>query len=334
MRSQLIRPALLAVRAAGGDADGLRGRFGLPPSAEDDPDAVLALPDFGAFLEAAAAEARQPSLGLRLAEAAQTGTFGVAEYACRTAPDVGEALRRLGRYIALLNDLVRIDVTPAADGAVVVEQRVPGQPLALGRHANEFFVAVVIVSIARLTGARCGARRVWLAHPDPTDREALMTICGTRDLRVGAEANGIAIDAAVLERGLVSADANLHRIMGGQAERALRERSDVSSGRARVRQAMREHLDAGTPTLASTAARLGMSARTLQRRLTGDETTFQIELDSVRAQLAEVYLADAGLSLGEIAFLLGYADLSAFGRAYRRWTGASPAEARRGVSGR
>lgn len=333
MCSQLVRPALAAVRRARGDVDALRERFGLSPSAEQDADAVLPLSDFIDFFEAAAVDAREPSLGLRLAERAETGTFGVAEYACRTAPDLGEALRRLTRYIALLNDLVRIEMVSGIDDVIEIQQRVPGHPLALGRHANEFFVAFVVLSIARLTGAPCHARHIWLAHPEPTDVGALGQICGTRSIRTGAEANGLALDADVVGRSLTSADANLHRIMEAHAERAMRERGQTSSERGSIRQTIREQLDAGTPTLDSTAHRLAMSPRTLQRRLTADGTTFQAELDSVRSQLAEVYLGNPRLSLGEVAFLLGYADLSAFGRAYRRWTGKSPAEARRDAIG-
>lgn len=335
MRSQLIRPALAAVRRAGGDVAGLRRRFGLPASAESDPDAVLPLSELDAFFQAAAELAKQPSLGLHLARAAETGTFGVAEYACRTAPDAGEALRRATRYIALLNDVVQIELSrDSRDGALVLEQRVPGHPLALGRQANEFFVAFMTFSIGRLTGAPPSVRRVWIAHPDPTSREALLELTGARELRTGAGANGIALDEEVLDRELVSADPNLHRIISAQAERSLRERATVPAERARMRDAIRDHLDSGTPALTDIAERLGISARTLQRRLGAEGTSFQEQLDSVRAELATVYMADSALSLGEVAFLLGYADFSAFGRAFRRWTGKRPAEARRDAIGR
>ncbi len=334
MRSQLVGAALRTVRSAGGDVTALCRRFALPESAESDPDALLALENVGAFFEAAAEAAREPSLGLRLAAAVQTGTFGVAEYACRTSSNVGEALRRLTRYIALLNEVVRIDISRASDASVIIEQRVPGRPLVLGRHANEFFVAFLVLSVQRLTGAPCRPKRVWIAHSVPSDRKQLAAIFGACELRVGAEANGVALDAKTLEAPLLSADPNLHRIMESQAERALRERGQTSNERAFIRQAIRELLDGGTPSLSATARRLGMSARTLQRRLLADDTSFQAEIDSVRSHLAEVYMEDPRLSLAEIAFLLGYTDQSTFGRAYRRWTGKSPTEARRDAIGR
>ena len=81
--------------------------------------------------------------------------------------------------------------------------------------------------------------------------------------------------------------------------------------------------------LNAAARALGMSSRTLQRRLRERDLVYARLVDEVRRRLSSKYLADANLSLGEIAYLLGYSQSSAFNRAYRRWTGRSPSADRR-----
>lgn len=80
------------------------------------------------------------------------------------------------------------------------------------------------------------------------------------------------------------------------------------------------------PSLESAASDLGMSGRTLRRRLAEDGTTYQQELDAVRQKLAHEYFQRGGESVTELALLLGFADSSAFAKAFRRWTGLSPTE--------
>jgi len=92
----------------------------------------------------------------------------------------------------------------------------------------------------------------------------------------------------------------------------------------RVQQALLAALPDGAPSKTATARKLGMSARTLQRHLAGEGTSFKDLLDGARVDLARTYVAERRLSVTEIAFVLGFADTSAFSRAFKRWTGASP----------
>jgi AraC-like DNA-binding protein len=93
-----------------------------------------------------------------------------------------------------------------------------------------------------------------------------------------------------------------------------------------VERAIGRALDRGqSPEVGVIAAQLAMSERTLQRRLGERSTKFAEVVDRVRRSWAERYLADDRLAIGEIAFLLGYGDVSNFHRAFRRWTGLTPA---------
>jgi len=91
-----------------------------------------------------------------------------------------------------------------------------------------------------------------------------------------------------------------------------------------VRRRIREASHGPLPEMASVAAALAMSPRTLQRRLAGQRTTYRRLLSEVREDLACQHLAESRLSIAEIAFLLGFADVTSFHRAFKRWTGQTP----------
>jgi AraC-like DNA-binding protein len=115
---------------------------------------------------------------------------------------------------------------------------------------------------------------------------------------------------------------------------ALLERMPDEGGDAsRARAAIADELPGREPSLASVARRLGTSPRTLQRRLDAEGTSFVAEVDHVRRMRAETFLRAPDVSIAEVSWLLGFAEQSAFTRAFRRWTGAAPTEWRRARTG-
>src|SRR5262249_54213842 len=121
-----------------------------------------------------------------------------------------------------------------------------------------------------------------------------------------------------------SADADLKALLADVMERHLAELGPAESFERAVLAILRELLNGTMPTLASLSARVGMSHRTLQRRPSEAQTSFQAVLQQRAKEEAEDLLARGNLSQGEIAFLLGYSEVSAFSRAYRGWTGHPP----------
>ena len=114
------------------------------------------------------------------------------------------------------------------------------------------------------------------------------------------------------------------------ADRLARSPS-VSKPVDRVRTALLDELRAGEPTAAGVATRLKVSVRSLNRILSDEGTTYRELIDQVRQELVSHYLGDRRVSIGETAFLLGFSELSAFYRAFHRWTGQTPAEFRQGL---
>jgi AraC-like DNA-binding protein len=329
MRSQLVAPALARVVERGGDAGALLRRFELAPSAMHEAETIVPLAALHALLDAAAVEARDDFLGVHLATTLPRGAYGVVEYASRSAPTIREAIVRIVRYIGLLNELVRVGFEER-EGGGIVEQWIPGEPRCVGRHANEFFVAMLLLRARALSGAPCVPDRVWFAHAAPADVSELQAVLGIRDLEFDAGRNGLALSTAVLELPLASADPALLSLLERQAEQDIAGRPEASRLIALVRRRIRDTLVEQPPSLGDVAKALKMSARTLQRRLGDEGTGFADLVDEVRHDLALGYVRDRRRPLGEIAYLLGYAELSPFLRAFKRWTGKTPAELRDG----
>jgi AraC-like DNA-binding protein len=130
----------------------------------------------------------------------------------------------------------------------------------------------------------------------------------------------------MLDLPIATADPALLSVLDQYASRSLAAAGPAPSFADEVHAALRRQLKANprTPTLASTASVLGVGTRTLQRRLAAQGSRFCDALDAVRADLANVYVTKGTHTLSEIAFLLGYTELSPFTRAFKRWTGLTP----------
>lgn len=279
---------------------------------------------FSAVVDGLARASGDPCFGLHL------GASPLALQASRlvaaiveNSPTVGEGLERLLRYHAILADAV----TPST-ARVGAELRVrPGgaAPPPLGVHVADAAVATIASVVRRLSGGGALAS-VRLRHGAPAGAAAAEyeRVLGA-PVRFGAPADELRIFASALARPLFLADrellATLERHAAGRL--ASLERSGVAgrAGRA-VRAALLA--DGAPPALAVVARALGASPRTLQAHLAADGTTFRDVVAGARRALAEELLADPGTALAEIAFVLGFADQSAFTHAFRRWTGTTP----------
>ncbi len=139
---------------------------------------------------------------------------------------------------------------------------------------------------------------------------------------------------AILERSMLASNASLHEVARAHADSQLvRLREDAHGDSvdlaARVRAAAEERLESGDATLDRIASAVGTSARTLQRRLRESGTSLRAVLDDARRAIAMRELARETRTVTDVAFLLGFSETSAFDRAFRRWTGTTPAAYRK-----
>jgi AraC-like DNA-binding protein len=174
----------------------------------------------------------------------------------------------------------------------------------------------------RGTGKPIKAHAVELSRPIG-DLRALETFFGC-SVRVGSERNRLTLKRADLDRPFISYNEELLEILTPALDRSLEEKQRALSTTETVKWMMKQSLSAGRPDIQTIANELGMSDRTLQRRLTEEGTSFKQLLSYARREKALEYLSDPLLDLKEVAFLLGYEDQNSFFRAFRQWEGDTP----------
>ena len=143
-------------------------------------------------------------------------------------------------------------------------------------------------------------------------------------MEFGTLATALLLDNTDLQRPVVLSDPTVTGYLEHLADDTLARLGDDRSTARRVRRLLWSELSEGVPGLGKVSRALGVSARTLQRQLRAEGTTFAAVLTALRQEMARPLLRDGRLAVSEVAFLLGYRDPSAFQRAFRAWHGLSP----------
>ncbi len=194
---------------------------------------------------------------------------------------------------------------------------------------NEFALAAATALSREVGGADFAPRAVSFMHEAPADLAVAKEFFRC-PVRFSADRNGIEINTQELRTPNTLGDLKISEFFDRHLEVELAGREQEASIDYQVIRLIRPALSEGPPRLEDIARRLAMSARTLQRRLAGENLAFVDLVDRARQDLATHLLREKQYELAEIAFLCGYADQSTFSRAFRRWKGQTPAEFRRG----
>ncbi len=323
-RSYLVAPLLRFARRQGADVSELCRTFELPADAEQLPEVQLPVPRLAALFDAAAAMLGDPWLGVNLAQQLSTQPLDLLQYTCLNAPTLRDALTRVARTMPLFNDRVAMHFSQH-EGQGILTHAVPGHAQGLGRHGNELWMVLIVLRSRMASAAPVVPLRACFVHPGPGGLGPLPEVLGTDQIEFDAPDNAVHFDAATLDLPFPRADPALLSLLDRVGSEAL---VGVQADRGLVGDVAREiqrRLADGVPTVAEVARALALSPRTLQRRLTDEGTRFAAVLDDVREQLARQYLR-RGWSATETALALGYADTTAFSRAFRRWSGTTPAQ--------
>ncbi|MFT4624567.1 MAG: AraC-like DNA-binding protein [Myxococcota bacterium] len=252
-------------------------------------------------------------------------SLGVVGFACKTSATLGEALGHHGRFQHLTNRTASYEAKRQGD-SLIVEERRPGPPRPGALWMSDYTGLVAAQLITEVAQGRVVVQALHSrrADLDPVERATLEQFLGTR-VHTGHTRAGIVLPATALALPMPRADVELRAYFGELLARASHIDPDVPEFAASVHREVKAALAEGTPSAEAVARRLMLSRRTLQRRLAADGTSFDAVLRSTRHRLARAHLADRSLSLGEVAYLLGYREQSSFWRAFRRWEGATPA---------
>ena len=180
-----------------------------------------------------------------------------------------------------------------------------------------------LVLARRVTNTPLVPRAVWFKHRAPARTATHLRLFGVAPAFEQPE-TALVFDARALSLPIRGAEPGLATYLDAYARDVLARLPADDDLASAVERAVTTSLARGVPDVESIATQLGMSARTLQRRLTEAQTSYQAIVDRARKQLALRYLEDDRLPLAEIGFLVGFADPSNFHRAFRRWTGETP----------
>jgi AraC-like DNA-binding protein len=318
-----LQPLLETAAARGVTPAALAAAAGLASGALDPPPDTLAASDYIALLDAGSRLARDPHFGLHVGERVRPGTYSVYGLVLLACRDIGQALEQTQRYERLAHDLGRSRLEPLGTLARYTwSSHFPGA----SRHLAESVFAGIRTFGSWLAGRPLAPRALAFAHARPHDAAPAeyARVLGMVPA-FGAPAHMVDFDAALLALPLPAADTGMYPLLQQHAERLLRERERARGGIvAQVHAAIVTRLATEPVRLAGIAAALDLSPRTLQRKLADAGATFQHVLDAARYALAMDYLRQDGLSLVDIAFLLGFQEQSAFTHAFREWSGMNP----------
>jgi AraC-like DNA-binding protein len=266
------------------------------------------------------------AVGARAAQEWTLPELGLLGFCLSAAPTVRAAIETAVRLTGLVTDAGFWRLSMDRDRARVVWSRSPPSTLATAL-SDEMMVAGFVRCYRELSGS--APLRVEFQHRCPRrqrEHEALMR-CG---VRFQGEQNVVVLDRAQLDIVPKAANPALWRFLTDLADGEVRDLQPTRVAertRQVISQALgqREH----RPQIPAVARNLGMSERTLRRRLHGEDTSFRRILSEVCLERAAALMDRPGISCTEIAFDAGFADVSAFGRAWKRSRGASPSTSRR-----
>jgi AraC-like DNA-binding protein len=280
------------------------------------------------FLNAVADELPDPFLGIHLGEGIELREMGLVYYVIASSETLGDALNRLARYCSITNEGIRIVCNQQRDITVKFEH--VGVSRLSDLHQIECFVVILLRICRELTGLSLSPISVKLAHRRTELTVGIKKVFGC-NVAFGSNIDEVVFSRLAKNTATINADPYLGSLLERYCEEALANRR-VPSGawRVKVENAIVPLLPHGQAKIGEIAQRLGTSVRTLIRLLASEGCTFSEVLNALRLDLANSYLREQDLPISEIAWLLGFKEVSSFFHACKRWTGKTPQQIRMG----
>ena len=327
VRAELVSTVLHFVAGAGGNPARVRSAAGLRAGDLLDPARLIDFDLLAAVLAHAAENLGDPSFGLHVGANFHLEGLGLLTYAVLNASTVEIGLQNLVRYLDSLVQGLRPELATKR-GETTLKVAV-GLKRATARHLQESGTLTLVRLLRRLVGdERWVPRAVVLAHARPADVDEHVRLFGVVPA-FGGRYNELRFDAAILRHEVPDADRSLVPIVEQRLHEVLGVDAHEEPWLRDLRYRIASRLCDGHPSLADLAPDLGLSPRTLQRRLGERGLVWRDIVQETRLRLATRYLEESDTDLTEVAFLLGYAEQSAFTHAFRRWTRKSPGAHRR-----
>jgi AraC-like DNA-binding protein len=290
------------------------------------PESEIPLSQYVALWEVLGREV-SPTIGLQVGIRTQSSELGTYGHAVRCAPSMQLVLRCLRHFISVLSQGARVGVEE--DGkSIALSYQITDPTIVQRRQDSEFSIAISLNLMREIT--QCPDLRpirVEFEHSAPLDvsfhREILEC-----PIYFDRPDNRLYYSRELLDMPVRTADTRLFQALEPFLEQQQKSRAAATDLLSQLGQHIASSLGGGSVSLGLVASSMGMSVRTLQRRLTEHGLDFSQLVEGIRRSLAEDYVGKSDYSLTEIALLLGYSEASSFSRAFRRWTQSTPLQYR------
>lgn len=310
------------------DANALLQSVGIEPDAATDVGTMVSDVAYYGMLERIAHSIDDATdLPLRVGGSMQCEDYGAFGLAWKTAPTLRASIARAERYWRLLTSVSEYELRLNGDEAAFVLNRTGERRLGM-RLSNENSIASAVSIMREISQAPFAPNKALFKHPSPKAVSAHERYFGCPCVWE-ADFDALVFPSASLESQNQKGDAALARFFTSHLDEELNRVLREETIGQRVRNTIAGSLSEGVPKAPTIARRLGLSERTLQRRLEGEGLNFQGLLDTVRREMAESFLINSDYSIAEIAFLTGFSEQSALNRAFKRWHEQTPAAFRK-----
>lgn len=317
---------LEAIAAADGNPDPILLKLGVPRSKFSNREGFIASSVFAQLLDEAARATGDDCFGLHFGERYNPKNIGPLVYIVLNSPTIKAGFENVGRYLRIHNQAGRVSFDTVGE-RFYFRFLLAGLGAVPPRQHNEYSVAVALNTIRLMVGSRWAPIEVQFAHEAPHRITEHLRIFGA-PVEFGTETNAFVIEREFVERQVPAADQRLYRILQQYLDRVLNDMPEENDLLAAARKTIAELMREKNPKLTEVAKKIPMSPRTFERRLKEHGIVFKKLVDDTRRRFAFSYLRDLKNTMTEIAFLLGYSEVSAFNRAFKRWTGSTPLDYR------
>lgn len=314
-----------ALSDAGYDADAMFQQVGLDLDALHDPLARYPLSKTTALWRLAVEQTGDAAFGLKVASSVGASTFQILHGAVGASATLQDAFERIVRYFRLVTDAAELSFQVGPDECWL-RLEVPAHRPPPAPEAIDAFMSIFVRVARSLSGSELRPKRIFLVRPEPADRTDFDAILRA-PIVFDAGFNALVLDRADCMKLLEGANPELALEAELIARKYLARLGGIGMA-SQIEHALVVQLPKGEYSREQIARHLNIPARTLQRRLQEEGSSYSEILDATRRNLALEYLTRTGHSVIEVAHLLGFSDSSNFTRACRRWTGRSPSQLR------
>ncbi|MCP5160142.1 MAG: AraC family transcriptional regulator [Hahellaceae bacterium] len=312
---------------AGLDTQAALVHAGLTQDQLTDAQARITGAEFQTLLRALIESAKDPLLGLKSGQYVQPGSYSVLGYITMSCATLADAIDLIIPYEKLVGDMGVSAIETTESSMNIFWQCRYTDPL-----VRPHMIANVLLSwcnYARwLANSPLGPSSVQVEFPLNASEQKAFEDAFDAPVYPSQKRSGLVIDRAYMETPLRQPDPMLRKTLEQHALHQLRTLDTSHDLRSQVQDIIRNQLREGLSRKDLVAEKLDMNARTLQRHLASENTTYQELLDQVRLELAKEYLQLSDMPIHEIAFQLGFAEPRSFHRSFKHWTGKTPGDYR------